>query len=208
MTLLPMGPPTEQMEEMDSMDEMEPIDPIDPIDPAESQESMFHEPTHFLDREVEEGPGAGVEEAIEEVVQEEAHVHSHVEVAEPAPVEPAHTQFEFGEPEAQPEIQSEIQPESKMESAPESSTDATLPLTVDDFSALEDRVLRAVNLVRRERQARTEAEVRTKELEAQVLEQLPMINQLQKEVDSLRVEREQVRQRVERLLSQLDALEL
>jgi hypothetical protein len=199
MTLLPMGPPTEQMEDIEEMDN---------LDPAESQESMFHEPTHFLDTEVEVGPGDGIEEAIEEAVQAEGQEHGHVEVAEPIPAEPAHTQFEFGEPEAQPEPQSEIQSEPKTEVVPESTADATLPLTVDDFSALEDRVLRAVHLVRRERQARTEAEVRTKELEAQVLEQVPLISQLQQEVDSLRTEREQVRQRVERLLSQLDALEL
>jgi hypothetical protein len=35
-----------------------------------------------------------------------------------------------------------------------------------------------------------------------------MIDQLQAEVHTLRTERDQVRQRVERLLAQLDALEL
>jgi hypothetical protein len=81
-------------------------------------------------------------------------------------------------------------------------------LTVDDFAALEERVFRAVNLVRSERLARAAAEERASALEAQLREQLPSIERLQHEVDSLRIEREQVRQRVERLLSQLDALEL
>jgi FtsZ-binding cell division protein ZapB len=81
-------------------------------------------------------------------------------------------------------------------------------LTVDDFSALEERVLRAVSLVRRERQARVVAEDRVKALEVEVQAQIPAIERLQQEVDSLRAEREQVRLRVERLLSQLDAMEL
>jgi hypothetical protein len=81
-------------------------------------------------------------------------------------------------------------------------------LSVDDFAALEDRVLRAVSLVRNERQARAMAEERSVVLENQLQAQLPVVDRLQQEVDSLRIEREQVRQRVERLLSQLDALEL
>ena len=81
-------------------------------------------------------------------------------------------------------------------------------LTVDDFAALEERILRAVSLVRRERQARMAAEDRVKVLEVEVQAQIPAIERLQQEVDSLRAEREQVRLRVERLLSQLDAMEL
>ena len=81
-------------------------------------------------------------------------------------------------------------------------------LTVDDFAALEERILRAVSLVRRERQARVVAEERATALEVEVQAQIPAIERLQQEVDSLRAEREQVRLRVERLLSQLDAMEL
>ena len=85
-------------------------------------------------------------------------------------------------------------------------------LTIDDFAALEERVLRAVSLVRREREARTAAEERATaaeaKLEAQLQAQNPTIERLEQEVESLRAEREQVRQRVERLLGQLDALEL
>jgi uncharacterized coiled-coil protein SlyX len=84
----------------------------------------------------------------------------------------------------------------------------TLALSVDDFSSLEDRILRAVNLVKRERLARTAAEERATQAEARVAEQTPVVEQLEKEVGALRAERDQVKQRVERLLSQLDSLEL
>jgi uncharacterized coiled-coil protein SlyX len=85
---------------------------------------------------------------------------------------------------------------------------AALTLSADDFSALEDRVVRAVDLVKRERQARAAAEERAAKAEAQLAEQSPAVDQLKQEVRSLRSERDQVRQRVERLLAQLDALEL
>jgi len=84
----------------------------------------------------------------------------------------------------------------------------TLALSLDDFSSLEDRILRAVNLVKRERLARAAAEERATQAEARLNEQLPVTEQLQKEVTTLRAERDHVRQRVEKLLSQLDALEL
>jgi hypothetical protein len=83
-----------------------------------------------------------------------------------------------------------------------------LALSVDDFSALEDRILRAVDLVKRERLARAEAESRAVKAEAQLSEQSPLVEHLQKDLNSLRLERDQVRQRVEKLLAQLDALEL
>jgi uncharacterized coiled-coil protein SlyX len=83
-----------------------------------------------------------------------------------------------------------------------------LALSVDDFSALEERILRAVNLVKRERLARAAAEERASMAEFQLSEQAPLVENLQKEVSSLHAERDHVRQRVERLLSQLDALEL
>jgi len=84
-------------------------------------------------------------------------------------------------------------------------------LTVDDFAELEERIVRTVELVQRERKARLAAQQRVVELEGQVRElqaQSESLEHLQEEIASLRGEREQVRQRVERLLSQLDALEL
>jgi len=84
----------------------------------------------------------------------------------------------------------------------------SLALSADDFSALEERILRAVELVKAERQARSAAEERAAKAEAQLTGQAPIVNQLKEEVNTLRAERDHVRQRVERLLSQLDALEL
>jgi hypothetical protein len=84
----------------------------------------------------------------------------------------------------------------------------SLALSVDEFSALEERILRAVNLVKQERQARAEAVERAAHADAQLHEQKTLAEQLQKEVGALRSERDHVRQRVERVLAQLDALEL
>jgi septal ring factor EnvC (AmiA/AmiB activator) len=97
------------------------------------------------------------------------------------------------------------QPEAQLEAQPEHT-----PVTVsaDDFSALEERIVRAVELVKRERQLRAVAEERAAKAEAQLGEQSPQVDQLKQEIRALRAERDQVRQRVERLLSQLDALEL
>lgn len=83
-----------------------------------------------------------------------------------------------------------------------------LTVSTDDFSALEERILRAVELVKRERQARAAAEQRASEAESQLHEQASQVELVQKEVNALRTERDYVRQRVERLLGQLDALEL
>ena len=110
------------------------------------------------------------------------------------------------EPALQP--QPEPEPASQPVAKPVLIGTEVLAMTVDEFTALEDRVLRAVNLVKRERLTRQAIEENVAQLEAQLAEQRPLIDQLQAEVHSLRSERDQVRQRVERLLTQLDALEL
>ena len=81
-------------------------------------------------------------------------------------------------------------------------------ISSDEFSALEERILRAVNMVKRERLARTEAEERAATVEAQLREEQEQTQRIQAELQTLRGERDQVRQRVEHLLSQLDAREL
>lgn len=83
-----------------------------------------------------------------------------------------------------------------------------LALSSADFSALEDRVARTVKLVRTEREARAVAERRAEALDSQLGEQLALVKTLQEEISALNAERDQVRQRVEKLLSQLDSLEL
>jgi chromosome segregation ATPase len=105
----------------------------------------------------------------------------------------------------------------------------SLAVSADDFSGLEQRVLRAVEVVRRERQERlsaearvaqveerlvqaeeraTQAEMRATQAETQLHEQSPVLEQMQSELNALKGERDHVRQRVERLLQQLDGLEL
>ena len=90
----------------------------------------------------------------------------------------------------------------------EEAEQKTVSLSVDDFSALEARIIRAVELVRKERLARAEAEERAARAELKLNEQAPLVESLQKEVVGLRTERDYVRQRVERLLAQFDALEV
>jgi FtsZ-binding cell division protein ZapB len=99
------------------------------------------------------------------------------------------------------------EPEEEKLDEPAASAE-TLALSVNDFSALEEKILRAVNMVKRERQARAAVEERLAKAEAQLREQAPLAEQLRNEVSALRSERDQVKQRVERLLGQLDALEL
>ena len=83
-----------------------------------------------------------------------------------------------------------------------------LALSSSDFSALEERVARTVKVVKSERQARAAAEQRAESLDGQLHEQNLLVKSLQEEIHALNAERDQVRQRVERLLSQLDALEV
>jgi chromosome segregation ATPase len=65
-------------------------------------------------------------------------------------------------------------------------------VTVDEFQALEQKVLRAVEIVKREREARAAAEAEV----AALREQLAALSQ----------ERDSVRQRVEKMLAQMDEL--
>ena len=85
---------------------------------------------------------------------------------------------------------------------------AALAVSADDFSALEERVLRAVELLKQERSARAEAEDRAHKAETQLREERDITEQLHKELDGLRAERDHVRKRVEKLLTQLDSIEL
>jgi hypothetical protein len=106
------------------------------------------------------------------------------------------------------ESQIDEQPQTVQSEMKQQAQNGTIAVNVKDFSALEDRVLRAVNLVKSERQARTTAEERSESLEVRLQEQSSMVKSLQEEVRVLNAERDQVRQRVERLLLQLDALEV
>ncbi len=122
----------------------------------------------------------------------------------------------------EPEVAEETQQES-------ADRGASIIVSVDEFAALEERILRAVHLVKQERQARTaaeavaaeaqarasQAEARTAEVEsraaqseAELRDKAPLVDGLQAEIKTRKAERDHVRERVERLLQQLDALEL
>ena len=73
----------------------------------------------------------------------------------------------------------------------------------DEFQALEQKVLRAVEIVKREREARAEAEAEVATLRAQLAEQSVTA---ESQVTTLTKEREAVRQRVEKMLAQMDEL--
>jgi hypothetical protein len=119
-------------------------------------------------------------------------------------------------------LEPHIKNEARQEQAEEVAPPVALAVSSDDFSALEERVLRAVEMLRHERQARAAAEVRIAEaeecaakavaqlgpLQTQLSQQTPLIEQLQNDITSLRTERDTVRHRVERLLEQLDSLEI
>ena len=111
---------------------------------------------------------------------------------------------------SQSSVESQIAEHSQTEQSKVNHEDLSgnLALSAADFSALEERVVRAVKLVKTERQAHTAAEQRADKLDAQLQEQTALVKSLEEEVRALNAEREQVRQRVERLLSQLDALEV
>jgi chromosome segregation ATPase len=108
-----------------------------------------------------------------------------------------------------PDVEQLEQLEHQQEEQQETRTpSASITVSTDDFTALEERIVRTVETVKRERQTRVAAEERAAQAEAHANELTPQIEQLEKELHSLKWEREQVRQRVERLLAQLDVLEL
>ncbi len=76
----------------------------------------------------------------------------------------------------------------------------------DDFSALEERVMRMVDLLRTERRERLKAEETAATLQQLLDEQGAQLERAQGELEQQGRERDQVRGRVERLLKQLDDL--
>ncbi len=84
-----------------------------------------------------------------------------------------------------------------------------LTVNADDFSALEERTLHAVEMVKWERQGRMTAEERALHAEAAVKEHVQRIDALERELQALNSDRDNTHLRVERLLKALrDALEL
>ena len=139
--------------------------------------------------------------------------------------------------DSQAEIQAESDQSAASEEIPVPEAEArALTVSMDDFASLEERILRTVALVKQERQARTaaeaqaaladaqlaevaaqaaqaaaqaaEAEAQAADAEAALREEMMRSEQMKSELAVLRSEREQVKKRVDRLLQQLDALEL
>ncbi len=81
-----------------------------------------------------------------------------------------------------------------------------LAVDTDEFSALEERVIRAVELVKRERKDRASAEERALHAEVELTLQLPRIEALEQEIHGFKNASELGHQRIEQLLSQLDAV--
>ena len=82
-------------------------------------------------------------------------------------------------------------------------------ITADEFLALEQKVLRAVTMIREERDARAAVEVELATAKAEISDlqaKLAAAGSAQSEVENLVREREVVRQRVEKMLAQMDEL--
>jgi chromosome segregation ATPase len=90
-------------------------------------------------------------------------------------------------------------------------------VSVDEFQALEQKVLRAVEIVKREREARAAAEAEVAALKQQLAAQAGttasevQVAQREKaaaesQIAALNQERDGVRQRVEKMLQQMDEL--
>jgi hypothetical protein len=91
--------------------------------------------------------------------------------------------------------------------------DAEPQMTVDDFQALEQRVLRTVQMLKTEREQRVAAETRAAAAEERAHdaeersgESGAVLAGMEAELASLRKERDAIRTKVERLLGMLDDL--
>ena len=80
----------------------------------------------------------------------------------------------------------------------------------DEFQALEQMVLRAVEIVKREREARAAAEAEVALLREQLAAQAKgaesQVQAAESQIAALNQERDSVRQRVEKMLQQMDEL--
>ena len=83
---------------------------------------------------------------------------------------------------------------------------STATISVDEFQALEQKVLRAVEIVKREREARAKAEAEVTTLREQLEFQTLVATEAQTAVTTLTKDRDSVRLRVEKMLQQMDDL--
>jgi hypothetical protein len=83
---------------------------------------------------------------------------------------------------------------------------STATISVDEFQALEQKVLRAVEIVKKEREARAKAEAEVTSLREQLEFQTLVATEAQTAVTTLTKDRDSVRLRVEKMLQQMDDL--
>jgi hypothetical protein len=83
---------------------------------------------------------------------------------------------------------------------------STATISVDEFQALEQKVLRAVEIIKQEREARAKAEAEIASLKEQLEFQTLVAQEAQTAVTSLTKDRDAVKQRVEKMLQQMDEL--
>ena len=79
-------------------------------------------------------------------------------------------------------------------------------ISADEFQALEQKVLRAVEIVKKEREARAAAEAEISSLREQLAIYQSNARAAETELNTLNKERDQVRARVEKMLQQMDEL--
>lgn len=91
--------------------------------------------------------------------------------------------------------------------APASQENSTEAVN-DELQALEQRVLRTVEVVKLEREMRAAAEQRAISLEQQCRERDISLERAEAEILAYKQERDELRQRMERLLRHLDTLAL
>ncbi|GAA3755690.1 hypothetical protein [Terriglobus aquaticus] len=82
----------------------------------------------------------------------------------------------------------------------------TNPISVDEFQALEQRVLRTVELIRKERELRVSAEQEVAALKELLDHASNENSELNNQVLALREERTQVKNRVDAMLQQMDEI--
>jgi septation ring formation regulator EzrA len=89
-----------------------------------------------------------------------------------------------------------------------SSTMQELPLAADelDLKALEDKVVRTVEMLGKLRTAKAKADEQIDNLKLDIMARDEQIEKMQKDLVALRKDREEARDRVERMISQIDTL--
>ena len=87
-----------------------------------------------------------------------------------------------------------------------SSSTISSGISADEFQALEQKVLRAVEIVKKEREARAAAEAEVASLREQLAIYQSNARAAETELNTLNKERDQVRARVEKMLQQMDEL--